>query len=119
MAIGKAIWELSAFRSLFADPFAEGNELEGVGHAAESFLVLSHVLSLQLRARPTWMTNEQHTDLEKVQLIVKGCFENTAAAMQAQDPASFNNVLVETIRLLENLPNGGVLMVPGGWKGTL
>ena len=39
MATGRAIWELSAFRSLFADPFAEGNELEAVGHAAEALLV--------------------------------------------------------------------------------
>ena len=41
MAIGTPIWELSSFRSLFADPFAEGNELENAGHAAEALLVSS------------------------------------------------------------------------------
>ena len=39
MAVGKAIWELGAYRSLFADPFAEGNELESVSHCAEALLV--------------------------------------------------------------------------------
>ena len=36
---GQPVWELSAWRSLFADPFAEGNELESASHAAEGLLV--------------------------------------------------------------------------------
>ena len=51
MATGRAIWELSAFRSLFADPFAEGNELEAVGHAAEALLVRARIMTLFLAFR--------------------------------------------------------------------
>jgi hypothetical protein len=119
MASGKAIWELSAFRSLFADPFAEGNELEAPSHAAESFLVLSHVLSLQLQTRPEWMNDHQYSELQQIQKLVKECFEHTAAAMEAQDPTTFNKVLVQLMQLVENIPPSGKLMLPGGWRGTL
>ena len=39
MTSGIAAWELGSFRSLFADPFLEGSQLENAGNPAEALLV--------------------------------------------------------------------------------
>mmetsp|Transcript_2150 Transcript_2150/g.2909 ORF Transcript_2150/g.2909 Transcript_2150/m.2909 type:complete len:4480 (+) Transcript_2150:77-13516(+) len=119
MASGKPVWELSAFRSFFGDPFAEGNDLESPSHCAESYLVLSHMLSRQLSTPSNWMSETQIQKVGFVQSVVKKCFERSVAAMQAQDPATFNTLLIETMKEVEAIPNGQIEMIPGGWRGTL
>jgi len=44
-----AVWEQAPFRALFADPFAEGNELEGAHHPAEALRVSDVHLPWNLR----------------------------------------------------------------------
>lgn len=88
-------WGNPSFCGLYADPFAEGNELEAAAHAADGLTVhrpksrkmttldtpnpfsqfLAHLMSRVLAAPPTWLDGPKAEALSGARDLIAGAAE--------------------------------------------
>ena len=117
--MGEPVWKNSAWVGLFCDPFVDGTQLEG-GKVGTAVLVLSYTLRRllsdedALRANLPFLPVEQ---LRAVKATLDACLEVLSATEEVEEVEAFEQLMKDWLQRVANIPPGGVLLAPGGWKG--
>lgn len=120
-------WRFPPYSALLADPFIENTDLEE-GDISLTFQVLEVVLKKILnqwqsegsRSVGLDLFNEsQVNQLEFLLKLMHDCAETSKITAKAEKPEDFLKVIQIWVEKIENIPEGGLLLVPAGWEGLL
>jgi hypothetical protein len=116
----KPIWEYSAFAHMFCDPFIEGTELEGISGPAMSLALCAYLMGRLLKQSSRWLSLFSETDLHQLREVHGLVYDSLtlcAKASKIEKPEELQELLQEWQATIEQLDEGQLIMLPGGWRG--